>query len=115
MFLADRQGFSQRDLAAKAKLNSNTISDWCMGKTSPDRRSMDSVLRVLGCTEQVVEEATAIFREWRLRPVAAALVEEGPGRYAAADDIHRELGRIVARLVDLIGQLLQRKPPSPPA
>ena len=116
VFLADREGFSQRELAAKAGLTSNTISDWCTGKTSPDRRSMDNVLRVLGCTEQVVDEATAIFREWRLRmrgKVAAVLVEEGPGRYAAADDIQRDLGRTVIRFIDLLAQLQQRKPPSP--
>jgi transcriptional regulator with XRE-family HTH domain len=116
VFLASSRGLNQKQLAAQAGRSDKTISEWTSGRSTPDRQSMAKVLTVIGCTEEDVEKVTAVCREWRLKIRGQVdAVAEGPVRYAAADDIERDVGRTVIRLFDLLAPALlqKRQAPSP--
>ena len=67
VFLADRQGMKQSELAKKARVSDKAISGWCMGLTSPSRGPLQAVLQALDCTWQDVEEVMAFHLLWRLK------------------------------------------------
>jgi transcriptional regulator with XRE-family HTH domain len=137
VFLADRSGLSQSDLAKKASMSSKAISGWSGGKSSPSSRAMEAVLAALKCTEDEVEAATAIHREWRLklrqRTDSNLEIKEAPGSEGspgsrgafgfpglhgsspAEDERHREVGRTVEWLLHLLllALPLDRQAPRP--
>jgi transcriptional regulator with XRE-family HTH domain len=112
VFLAASLGLSQSMLAARAGLSNKTISDWCRGISRPDRRSMESVLKVLGCTEAEVWEATRLHREWRLRMERKAGADSEVKEIstpASSAAYEHELGLTAMRFCELIVLSLKRK------
>jgi len=135
VFLADRSGLKQSELATLAGMSPKAVSSWSRGKSSPGRRAMEAVLTALNCTEDDVEAATTMFREWRLkmhRQAASNLeIKETPGSPRApasrgasglpssgepssSDDEHdREVGRTARKLFHLLALAPDRKAPRP--
>jgi transcriptional regulator with XRE-family HTH domain len=134
VFLADRQGMSQTQLACKAGMSEKTISDWSRGMTSPSPRARKAVLQALDCSWQDVEEVMTFFFHWRLelRQPRAAKRRDGdarverpsrPARFpgssgsaassgrtsSADDDRFREIGHVLMKLCDLLAPPPGRK------
>jgi len=80
VFLADRCGMSQSQLAKKAGVSPKAISDWSHGKRSPSPQPLAAVLEALGCTQQVLDEVTDIFSWWRIKmqSLASSEIKEAP-------------------------------------
>jgi transcriptional regulator with XRE-family HTH domain len=138
VFLADRQGMSQTQLACKAGISEKTISDWSRGMTSPSPRARKAVLQALDCSWQDVEEVMTFFLIWRvdLRQPRAAKRRDGdarvkrpsrPARFpgssgstssfglfgsgtsSADDDRLRDIGHALMKLRDLMAPPPDRK------
>jgi transcriptional regulator with XRE-family HTH domain len=131
VFLADRCGMSQAQLAKKAGVSPKAITDWKHGKSSPSPQPLAAVLKALGCTQDVLDQATDLFNWWRIKmqfPVDPTFeIMEAPGSpdsigpigpsprgrhlspapsglpaSSAVDEHHREVGRTVERLYHLL-------------
>jgi len=113
VFLADRAGLSQKQLAKALKLHPGTISAWQRGKRLPNRRAMQALPGTLRCTEAEIETVAAVFGEWRRKMAskqgrtAEDLQEtraeyQAPQYHAKAEARHLELGRALDKLAKLL-------------
>ncbi|HVR08371.1 MAG TPA: helix-turn-helix domain-containing protein [Thermoanaerobaculia bacterium] len=113
VFLAERAGLSQKQLAKALKLHPGTISAWQRGKRLPNRRAMQALPGTLRCTDAEIDKVAAFHGEWRQKMASkqgrtAEDVKETRAEYQApesqakAEARHLEIGRVFDRLVELL-------------
>ena len=95
VFLADRMGLSQKQLAALIRVSSKTISAWCNGERRPRPANMESVLRVLRCSRETVDDVAAYHSLWRsrMKQKADSVAEKPTATHPAGDELALEIGR----------------------
>lgn len=110
VFLAERAGLSQKQLAKALKLHPKTISAWNKGERMPNRSAMQVLPATLRCTLAEIETVAAFHGEWRQKMASrrsrtAEDVKEPRDEYRA-EERHLEIGRAVDQLFDLLSSRL---------
>lgn len=108
VFLAEKAGLSQKQLAKALTLHPKTISAWKRGERMPNRRAMQALPSKLKCTQEEIEKVAAFHGEWRQRIASkqsrtAEDVQEPRAEYRTeAEARHLEIGRAVDKLMGLL-------------
>ena len=107
VFLAEKAGLSQSELAAASGVSDKTISAWSNGRRTPSQQALGKVVHALHCTHDDVEEVAEFHRKWRLRMKQPGKTAPSIGNAQAAhpsseDEHSRAIGRRVQELWDLL-------------
>jgi transcriptional regulator with XRE-family HTH domain len=107
VFLAEKAGLSQSELAAASGVSDKTISAWSNGRRMPSQQALGKVVHALRCTRDDVEEVAEFHRKWRLRMEQPGKTAPSIGNARAAhpsseDEHFRAIGRSVRELWDLL-------------
>jgi transcriptional regulator with XRE-family HTH domain len=105
VFLAEKAGLSQKQLAKAVKVHPKTVSAWKRGERMPNRSAMQALPSTLGCTMTEIETVAAFQGEWRQKMTGRQgrdVQEPRPEYRADADARHLEIGRTLDKLVDLL-------------
>jgi transcriptional regulator with XRE-family HTH domain len=142
LILAQIDGVTQRQLAAKARLSVTTISALARGRRPPAARTLEKLLEALGATQDELNRVMTVIDERRTSKqtvssadsvAEAAAAEKFAADSARAlkawetrrrmtaeagasyldDDHAREIGRAVLRVFELIDLARARKASSP--
>ena len=115
VFIADKIGLNQKQLASALKLEPKTVSAWKRGDRSPYPRAMKALPGVLTCSMAEIEEVAAYHAMWRQRMKRKGIQAPAAGLrknswaeaihetdYGVGEDREREIGRLVGRLFYLL-------------
>jgi transcriptional regulator with XRE-family HTH domain len=112
VLIAQIDGMSQLELAAKAGLSPTTVSAAATGRRPSALRTVEKLRRVVAPTEDLLDRVRGIIRDRRSTKYAlgsADSVAEATGASYADDDCAREIGRAVLRILELIDIAGKRK------
>jgi transcriptional regulator with XRE-family HTH domain len=131
VFLADKAGMNQKQLASALEVSYQTVTNW-KGGQEPMAHTVQKLPAALGCTLAEIEEVAAYHHEWReilkdRKRQAAGITENAAlGTQVAIENMEREILRNAAlTLSQLLGFLRHlatgapdrfpiRLPPMPP-
>jgi transcriptional regulator with XRE-family HTH domain len=112
VLIAQIDGMSQLELAAKAGLSPTTVSAAATGRRPSALRTVEKLRRVVAPTEDLLDRVRGIIRDRRSTKHAlgsADSVAEATGASYADDDCAREIGRAFLRIFELIDIAGKRK------
>jgi transcriptional regulator with XRE-family HTH domain len=113
VILAQIDGVTQRQLAARAGLSVTTISALARGRRPPAPVTIEKLLDALGATQDELNRVMAVIRERRATKQIAGTADSVPDAASPGysdDDRAREIGSTVRRLF-----ILLMEPPGPTA